>query len=78
MSFESLCCRNLSTSTYDESVLIGVTAGGVEVEVEVGDEVFSEVEDNLRGTILGGTISIFFFTLATLGLYASRSSETLA
>ena len=61
ISLGSVCCRSLSTSTYDERVLIGVTAGGV------GLAVVGEAVGGLDFMNFGGGAAMFFSRLMILG-----------
>ena len=61
ISFGSVCCRSLSTSTYDESVLTGEMAGGT--KGRDGDV----PEGGFRVIILGVGAAILRFRLAIFG-----------
>ena len=62
ISFESVCFRSFSTSTYDESVLTGVTAGGMD-----DGRVAEDMEDVLWGIVFAGGVASFFFKISILG-----------
>ena len=62
ISFGSVCCRSLSTSTYDESVLVCGETGGIE-----GSGCALAALVGLRRPSLGGTASIVFLRVDILG-----------
>ena len=61
ISFGSVCCRSLSTSTYDESVLTG------EIEGETEGRDVETPEGGFRVMILGVGAAILSFRLAIFG-----------
>ena len=61
ISFVSVCCRSLSTSTYDESVLTAEITGRTDGRED------ESVEAEFRATTFGDGPVIFCLRLAILG-----------